>query len=307
MKGILIVNMGGPESLAEMRKFLFRMFSDRFILPIPFFIRYIVSFLISITRYKSSWKKYKSINGSPVKKETMTIGGLLAEELGSEYFVKCVFSYSSPTINDGIKCFIQKQIDYFKVIPLYPHSSISTTGSVKAEVNKVASSYKKFNFKIIDEFYKEENFILFWQALIQEHIKKNSFKDPMLLFSAHSIPQYLVNKGDTYVSTINKSAQLISEKLKLKFEVSFQSKMGKVKWVGPDTKLVLKQLATKGFDEIIIVPISFVNENLETLYDIDKQIIPFGKQKCGIKNLSRIFIPTGNNIFIRTLMNIITK
>ena len=251
MTGVLLVNMGGPESQAEMRKFLLRMFRDPFILPLPPIVRHIVSSLISITRYKRSWERYRSIGGTPAKRENIHLAELLGKELGSGYSVSVAFSYSSPTIKEGINDLIQKGIKNIKVIPLYPQYSICTTGSVKADVNKVAKHYKKTGFEVIDDFYKQESFILFWETLIKEHIQNNNYNSPLLLFSAHSIPQYLIDKGDTYASSIEKSVRLISERLRLNYKVSFQSKMGRVKWVEPDTKFLLKELALKGHEEII--------------------------------------------------------
>lgn len=307
MTGVLLVNMGGPESLAEMRKFLKRMFLDPFILPLSPIVRHIVSSAISITRYKKSWERYRSIGGTPAKSATIFLAEELGKELGSGYIVNAAFSYSSPTIKDGINDLIQKEIENIKVIPLYPQYCICTTGSVKADVNKVAKHNKKVSFEIVDDFYNRGSFIHFWETLIMEHLRNNNYNSPLLLFSAHSIPKYLIDTDDPYVKSIDSSARLISEKLGLKYEIAFQSKMGRIKWAEPDTKTLLKELALKGLEEIIIIPISFVNENLETLYDIDKDIIPYGKEQHKINKLSRVLIPEGHPLLITMLKEIICE
>jgi protoporphyrin/coproporphyrin ferrochelatase len=107
------------------------------------------------------------------------------------------------------------------------------------------------------------------------------------------------------VHAIETSAYLISFNLGLKYSISYQSKIGKVKWKGPDTKELLKKLADEGVEDIIIVPISFLNENLETLYDLDHDIVPFAKEKLNIKRICRVNIPESHPLLIKLLENII--
>ena len=114
----------------------------------------------------------------------------------------------------------------------------------------------------------------------------------------------LVDKGDTYPKAIEASARLIAEKSGCDYTVAYQSSMSK-KWIGPETKQVLKKIAEEGKNEIVIIPISFVNENLETLYDINTDIIPFAKNMLGIKNISKVEIPVANEDFINLLKDIV--
>ncbi len=102
MRGILLVNMGSPSSRKEMRKFLYNMFSDFAIIPLPEFTRKLIAFIISNTRYKKSWLKYKQIGGSPLKESSEILNKVLSKELGEEFLVFPSYSYSSPIINDGI-------------------------------------------------------------------------------------------------------------------------------------------------------------------------------------------------------------
>jgi ferrochelatase len=156
-------------------------------------------------------------------------------------------------------------------------------------------------------FYQHDAFVAFWADLITAHIEQNSLKYPFLLFSAHSIPEYMVRKGDTYPREIRESGALISKKLGLDYEVAYQSGMRGGKWVGPDVNSSLKALAKAGKKEIVIIPISFVNENLETLYDLDKVIVPFAKTVPGFVHVSRVLIPEADKTFIRLLADIVRK
>ena len=305
MKGVLLVNMGGANSPEELKIFLARMFKDPFILPFGKLGRNLLSFIISNTRYKKSWKKYELIGGTPIIKATEKTVEKLQLSLGNQYWVKMAFSYSSPFIKESLIDFINVGIDEIIVIPLYPQASLSTTSSVETDAYNCISEYADLKVSFIKEFYKHKGFITFWSKLINGHIKNNNLHKPLLIFSAHSIPKNLVAKGDNYPVAIETSAKLIAENTGLDFEVAYQSGMGK-NWVGPDTVSLLEKLAANQQTEILIIPISFVNENLETLYDIDKEIIPYAKEKLGIKNISKVEIPVANDDFIKLLKDIVT-
>jgi ferrochelatase len=304
MIGILLVNMGGANSPNELKTFLSRMFKDPFILPFSSLGRNLLSFIISNTRYKKSWKKYELIGGSPIIEATEKTAMKLQKTLGDNFAVKIAFSYSEPFISESITDLKNHGVDDIIIIPLYPQASISTTNSVAEDVKIAFAGKKDVKFKFVKEFYNYELYLSFWANLILDHIEKNNYSNPLLLFSAHSIPMFLVKKGDTYPEAIESSARLIAEKTGFNYEVAYQSGMSG-KWIGPDTKDRLKILSDSKIDNIIIIPISFVNENLETLYDIDHDIIPYGKNKLGIKNISRILIPVANNDFINLLTEIV--
>ena len=307
MKGVLLVNMGGAASQSELKTFLARMFKDPFILPFGKLGRNLLSFIISNTRYKKSWKKYQLIGGTPIIKATINTVNALQQVLDKEYSVKMAFSYSAPFINESIESFVNEGINEIIVIPLYPQSSISTTSSVEKDVRDVVSKQNNIKINFVKEFHDRESFVNFWTGLISNHLKTNGLKDPYLVFSAHSIPENLVEKGDTYSSAVRSSSKAIAEKLGLSYEVAFQSGMKTGKWVGPDLKDRLRLLSEDKKDEIVIIPIAFVNENLETLYDLDHDIIPLSKNVFEIKNITRVKIPVADKEFIRLLVEIVEE
>ena len=307
MTGVLLVNMGGPGSLKEMKVFLACMFKDPRILPFGKMGRNILSFIISNARYKKSWKKYELIGGTPIIHATQETMHALQRALSDSYSVKMAFSYTSPTIQESLLSFKKEGVTGITIIPLYPQSSYSTTSSVLDDVQRITATEKSFEIRFENEFYKQQGFVDFWSRNITAHVKASGLATPYLLFSAHSIPQFMVDKGDTYAKAIDESAALIAGNLKMDFEVAYQSGMRSGKWVGPDTLERLKLLALAGKEEIVIIPISFVNENLETLYDIDKVIIPFAKKELGIRNISRVRIPEADDSFIKLLVDIIKK
>ena len=305
MTGVLLVNMGGPESLKEMKVFLSNMFKDPLILPFSKPLRNLLSFFISTTRYKNSWKKYEMIGGTPIISGTNKTVRILQDKLRDKYKVKMAFSYSSPCIKESLLEFKKEGIYNITVIPLYPQSSYTTTSSVIADVEKISLQEKQLNIRFVKEFYRHERFTRFWSEIIAEHILAQNYTHPFLLFSAHSIPKYLVEKGDTYPIAIEESAKLIARNIGIECDYAYQSGMSKGEWLTPDTKVRLKVLAELGINEIIIIPISFVNENLETLYDIDREIIPYAKNELGIKSISRVKIPEANEMFIELLSDLV--
>jgi len=298
--------MGSASSEKELKKFLYRMFCDPVIIPLPVVFRKLIAFLISKQRYKKSWTKYELIGGSPLMESIKQIKEALSVELGNDYLVYNAYSYSAPLIKEGVQYFTKKGIEEIIVLPLYPQSGISTTGSIKKDILKLKIS-EEISILFIQPFYKNKSFILLWKELIKEAIKENNLASPLLMFSAHSIPQRHVDDGDSYVQEIEESAKLIASEMNLNYEVSYQSKMGRVKWVEPDTKFVLKRLSSQKVDEMLIVPISFITENLETLYDLDRDIIPYGKDQLKIKNLCRVVIPPSHHLLIKALKESITK
>ncbi len=307
MKGVLIVNMGGVSSESEAKVFLRNMFNDPCILPFNRVSRHLLSFLISSTRYKKSWQKYQLIGGTPILRTTKLTTEILGQKLGNDFKIRYSFSYTNPYIQDTLSKFEDQKVYDIIVIPLYPHYSLSTTKSVENDVNLFLKSHPSFSIKIIREFYNHKKFIDFWSDLILKHISEHQYKNPLLVFSAHSIPKNLVNKGDLYPSKIAECAQTIAKKTNREFQVAFQSAINKKKWVGPDIQDKINELVLSGVSEIIIIPISFVSENLETCYDLDKIIVPWAQKIEGIEKVSRVKIPENDSNFLQLLFEITKK
>lgn len=307
MRAILLVNMGSPSSEKEMKIFLKNMFLDKAIIAAPYLIRKMLSFFISNLRYKNSWSKYELIGGSPLLSAMEQIRQDLQLSLGSEFEVYTAYSYSNPTIFDAIKEIRNKGITDIFVLSMYPHNCVSTTGSIENDLNKIRNQYPDLVIQAAKEYATHPLFIGFWSKLIAESIEKYGLKEPHLLFSAHAIPEYQINKGDTYTKSIEESAVLIAEKLDLKHSVSYQSKIGRIKWASPDTKQYICELKKQGVDELLIIPISFLNENLETLYDLDNDIIPYAKEVINITNSYRVNIPKSHPLMINAFKDIIEK
>jgi len=307
MRGVMIVNMGGPETPEELRFFLSRMFKDPYILPYGTIFRNVLSYVISTSRYKKSWKKYELIGGTPLVKSTRKTADNLQLLLGKEYSVKYAFSYSMPDIPACLESFKKDGITDITVIPMYPQASYTTTSSVLADIKKVTDIDSFYSITFKGEFYNHPGFIAFWVNLIRGHMKSHELENPTLVFSAHSIPQYHITNGDTYAASIVNCAALIATELGLHYEAVFQSGMKRGTWIGPDAKEHLKIMHEEGIDNLILIPISFVHENLETRYDLDHDIVPYALNTIGFTRVSRINLPESDPQLVQMLVSMVEE
>lgn len=307
MKAILLANMGAPDSEKGMKVFLKKMFNDKAIIYAPLPVRLVLSTIISNLRYKSSWKKYLQIGGSPLHKSMDETKRELEKLVSDEYIVRCVYSYSQPFIQDEITELYHSGINDYIIISMYPQASFSTTGSLEADIKKMKQKFENINIRFVEDYYDNELFISFWIKQILAKLKENTFSNPYLLFSSHAIPQSFVNRGDLYSRKVNYTAKKIATALNLPYSVSYQSKIGNIKWTTPYTIDQLAALHKKGISQIVIIPVSFINENLETVYDLDYDIIPFAKKEIGIKNICRIQIPQSDSTLIKMFYKFIIQ
>lgn len=307
MKAVLLANMGAPTSEKEMKIFLSRMFRDKAIIYASLPVRLLLSFFISNSRYKSSWKKYLQIGGSPLQSSMNKMKAGIENLLPDEYLVRCVYAYSPPLIQDEVTALFHSGIVDFTIIPMYPQASFSTTGSLETEIKQLKTKLGNIKIRLVDDYFENQHFITFWAEQIRAKLIETGYSKPYLLFSAHAIPQSFIERGDTYADKIQTSARLISAELNLPYSVSFQSKIGKMEWTKPYTIEHLKELHNNKINQIVMIPISFINENLETKYDLDHEIIPYSEKETGISNICRLTIPESNDLLIKMFYEFIIQ
>ncbi len=285
--GVLLLNLGGPGSLESVRPFLFKLFSDRDIikLPVPSFFQRYLAWTIVTLRSKKVINYYRMIGGkSPIiditKEQARALEISLNSELltpNSEVKYKVYFGmrYSSPFIKDVVKRMIDDGIKSIIVLPLFPHYSRATTGSafkeVKRALNIFGESNSELKIKYIESWYDHPKYIDAISEKITEGLKK--FDDPekvKVIFSAHSLPKTFIDKGDPYLRHLEATISGVLERIRpVSTHLGFQSRSGPVRWLEPSTANIIDRLAEEGHNEILLVPISFVSDHLETLYEID--------------------------------------
>lgn len=286
--GVLLLNLGGPDSLKAVKPFLYNLFSDREIIRLgPSFMQKPLAWLISTLRAGKSRQMYSFIGGkSPINEITRFQAEAIERSLngsrfmvhGSRFFkVYIGMRYWHPFISDAVLRIKQDGINELVVLSLYPHYSKTTTGSAIAEFKRrfsVPSS--QFRVKYIEYWYDFPPYIEALTERVYKEISGFEGKDIFLLYSAHGLPLSFVKEGDPYPQHIKSTIELVNERLSkepynikdLKWTLSYQSKIGRDDWLSPSTEETIIRLSKEGVKNLLVIPISFVSDNIETLYEI---------------------------------------
>jgi ferrochelatase len=313
--GVLLFNLGGPETLRDVKSFLYRLFSDPEIIHIKWSpLRKAVAYMIATLRRKTSEGYYSQIGGgSPLRRLTEDQARALARELNQrgrdvETFVgMCTWH---PFLHEAMEQIEKTDVDRLVILPLFPHYSVTTTGSGFSVLRRLIEgrpSFKKLNVQWIRQWPDHPTYIESFVQSIQRELAHFSNPDGVhLLFSAHSIPESYVRNGDPYLDQTKRSVELIMDRLGRRnpYQLSFQSKIGPVKWLEPFTNNVIVQLGKEGIDDVLVVPISFVSEHIETLYELD---ILYKKvaAEAGVANFRRVPALNSDPTFIKALAELV--
>jgi protoporphyrin/coproporphyrin ferrochelatase len=317
--GIILFNLGGPETLADVRPFLYNLFSDPEIIRLP--VRALqkpLAWWIATTRTKKSSGYYAQIGGgSPLRRITDEQANALQNELKSRGIDAKVYvgmRYWHPFTNEALDCIERDGITELIVLPLYPQFSVSSSGSsLKDFIAQLQQrgGLRHIRRRYITHWYRNEAYINTFAEQIKEAAA--NFPDPTpanihLLFSAHSIPESYVERGDPYLRQTEETVQLIAKKLGNIFpaHLSFQSKVGPVKWLRPSTEEKIRALHSSGVEQLLMIPISFVSEHIETLYELDIQYKVVADE-IGLKAYRRLPAFNTDARFISALADLVSE
>ena len=305
--GVILLNMGGPDSLEAVRPFLYNLFSDHDIVQIPKLIQKPVARIISTFRAKKVRKYYQLIGGkSPQKEQTLKQALALQKKLGYRYRVVVAMRYWHPFTEEAVRDLLREDIKEIILVPLYPQFSKTTTGSSFNEFDRI---YKKLNLNIpVKRVVSYHNHPLYIKAMV-EQIKKYlpDYKDYYFLFSAHSLPLKVIKSGDPYQKQTEETVNLIMKHFpENRYSLAYQSKVGFVKWLEPMTDEEIIRLKNEGVKKLAIIPVSFVSEHSETLYELDIQYKELAED-IGIKDFKRIPTLQNSELFIECLKDLIVK
>lgn len=301
---VILLSMGGPDKPADVREYLYNIFSDRSLIRLPggrFFQRPFAKLISSLRRAKVE-RHYNAIGGgSPLLKWTTCqaeqVEQLLSDEMPG---IRCLVGmrYFHPLIEDTIAVALEDGYRRFIFLPMYPQFSRATTGS-SFDVARRFCKDANVSCTFIDDFHDDPGYT----RLMKEQIDANIGPDEMLLFSAHSLPQSFVDEGDPYIQQVETSAAIAAGDRE--YYLSFQSRTGPVKWVGPNTIVEAKRLLSDPRKKLFVVPLSFVCDNIETLHEIDIDL----KEKLGPDGfrIRRMPMFNGDPRFSEALANIIKR
>lgn len=316
--GVLLLNLGGPEQLKDVRPFLYNLFSDPEIirLPIPL-LQKPLAWLIATLRAKKSMNNYKEIGGgSPLRKITEAQAVALREELGKEGVDLKIYigmRYWHPFTEEALEQIKKDGLNRLVILPLYPQFSISTSGSsfrLIEDIWKKDPQLRKIQYTLIPSWYSHSLYLKAMAELIQEEL--NNFSNPdnvHIFFSAHGVPvSYVEESGDPYQKEIEECTKLIMETLQKpnEYTLAYQSRVGPVEWLQPYTDDALEEIAHKGVKEIVVVPISFVSEHIETLQEIDMEYREVAME-AGIETFNRVPALNTHPTFIKSLSSLVQE
>ena len=322
--GILLLNLGGPEKLSEVEDFLFNLFNDEDIIRLPGPVKPLQGLIaryIASGRAPQSREAYKSIGGgSPLTKLTNEQGDKLAEELGrrgikAKSYVGMRYWY--PFTEEAVDEILSDGINRLVILPMYPQYSISTTGSsMRLLDTMIKKDTKQWDPRVLDhtvipDWFDHPGFVKTQAKFIHRELEE--FKDipgeVKVLFSAHGVPESYIKAGDPYKDQIEKCVELIMLEVnkdhpgKFSSDLSFQSKVGPVKWLDPYTEVVLEEMGKGGLKNVVVVPLSFVQEHVETLEEIDQEFKEVAEEH-GIEKFKRVPALNSDPDFISCLADL---
>jgi ferrochelatase len=289
---VVLFNLGGPHSLQSVEGFLFNLFSDPdiFKLPLGVITQKIFALIFSKRRLREAQAGYAAIGGrSPLLENTEKQAAALQQALSKEgrYHVYVCMRYWHPLTAQVVAKLKQAHYTDVILLPLYPQYSTTTTGS---SYNEFLRQCKRQNYHphiaFIEHWYEQSDYQAAIVESIQREAKKFSGSDPndiSLLFSAHGLPQKIVNGGDPYERHITATYRSLKEKLNWPHvALCYQSRVGPLKWLQPYTDQVILEQAAAGVKQMLVYPIAFVSDHVETLYELGMVYAKLARQ-AGIR------------------------
>ncbi|WP_392530543.1 ferrochelatase [Nostoc sp. C117] len=314
--GVLLLNLGGPDKLEDVGPFLYNLFSDPEIIRLPFrWLQKPLAWFIATRRTRTSQENYKQIGGgSPLRRITEAQGEALKKQLGylgQEVDIYVGMRYWHPYTEEAIAQLTQDNVEHLVVLPLYPQFSISTSGSSFRLLEKLWQEDPKLqpiDYTVIPSWYKQPGYLQAMSELIAQELEQFPNPDEVhIFFSAHGVPKsYVEEAGDPYQQEIEECTALIMQTLNRPnaHTLAYQSRVGPVEWLQPYTEDALKELGAQGVKDLVVVPISFVSEHIETLQEIDIEYREVAEES-GIHNFRRVPAPNTHPVFINALAELV--
>lgn len=271
-RALLLVNMGGPESLSEIEPFLLAIFRDPAILPVPGLLRPMLARWIARRRAPKVAERYQQIGGaSPLPDWTRRLVARVSEALDDHdaLIVEHAFRYTSPTLEEALGALSRRGVAQVRLLPLFPHYTDAMTGSVEGEAARHAAKLG-LALETVPAFGARPEVLALWGRALSTALASVG-DGARVLFIAHGIPLRNVRRGDAYPERVAETAAKLGAELpaEVSWSLAFQSRLGPVTWTGPYVEDELTRLGESAAP-LILMPLSFVADCLETLYDLDR-------------------------------------
>ncbi len=319
--GVLLFNMGGPDTLDDVEPFLVRLFSDRNIIELPLgaLLQPVVARVIAKSRGPGVRRNYAAIGGgSPqlalTRQQASALAARLEAATGRRHVVEIAMRYWQPDTERALRRLAAERVSRIVTLTLYPHYSRATTGSSRREFERVVSQpawRDRFEVSHVDAYPDHPLYLDAMADTVRRALMAYpaGLRDTVtLLFSAHGLPQSFVDEGDPYVEHTEMTVRGILERLGAPnpHAIGFQSRTGPVKWIGPGTEDVLRGLGRRGVTSVLMVPVSFVCDHIETLYEVD-QLFREDAHAAGITDYRRSEALNTHPLFIEALADLVQR
>jgi protoporphyrin/coproporphyrin ferrochelatase len=300
--GIVLLNLGGPDTLAAVRPFLIRLFSDREIIRLPGgpIGQWAIGRMIAMKRTREVQENYAKIGGgTPLVRWTTKQGEGMVERLrarGHDVEYAMAMRYWNPDTDAALDRLEALGCERLIAVTMYPHYSKASTGSSIAELLRVMKRRRtRLPLTRVESWYDHPGYLDALAARVRATLETfPAGTRPTLLFTPHGLPKHFIDDGDPYCEHIRVTMEGVRARLPdLPWTLGYQSRVGPVEWIRPNTDEVIDRLGREGVKNVVAVPISFVSDHIETLYEID---MLYGDQakRVGITNFRR---PEGLNDF----------
>jgi ferrochelatase len=276
-KALILLNMGGPDSLEAVEPFLYNLFSDPELIQLPGgrLLQRPFARVLSRLRAEKSIASYRNIGGSsPLLEWTRRQAQGIAARLGPQVRPYVIMRYWQPRAEEVLAQIKAEGLETALVVSMYPHYTRATTGSSVNDFKRaVTKIYPELEYQLIEEWYNWPGYLDALTRRINEGLE--TFHDLMrdevqILFSAHALPQKFIDRGDPYREQIERTAVEVMQRVGgYDWTIAYQSRSGPVKWMEPGTEEILDEMARAGHRSTLVVPISFVCDHVETLEEID--------------------------------------
>ncbi len=310
---VVLMNLGGPDRPEAVEPFLRNLFSDPDLiqLPLGFLWQRWLARKIASRRAPESRENYAKIGGrSPIVDYTREQARALEEALGEGFSAHVAMRYWHPLSEAAAEEVVASGARRVVALPLYPHRSRTTShSSVRAFRRALWKLAPWMPVHEVCSFSEAPGFVDAWVEAIREvleGIPAGRRERAHLLFSAHGLPQSVVDRGDPYLAQVEASVRAVVEGLggEQPHSLAFQSRATRAKWLEPATEDELERLGRARTEDVVVVPIAFVTEHVETLFELD-MLLKEPALEAGVQNYHRVRVPYLAPSFIGELASLV--
>lgn len=311
---LIVLNMGGPDNLASVTPFLRNLFSDRELIRLPggAWLQRPFARLMAHLRAPKAMRAYRAIGGaSPLREWTECQARGIGRLLGADWQPAVIMRYWEPRAEEVLNRLRLEGVRRAVVLSLYPHFTTATSGSsINDFCRHAVRCCPDLDYRLIPEWFDWPPFLDALAHRIREGLLRfdeQQRRQVTLLFSAHSLPERFIRQGDPYLDQVRATVRGVMERLpECRTRLAFQSRSGPVRWLGPSVTHSLDTLADEGCRAVLVVPVSFVSDHVETLHEIDHGYREYALQR-GIERFERVAAFNDDPGFFRAMAALVAS